>query len=256
LQKIADERMIKFEEVTKKFGTITALSEVSFEIKEGEFVFLTGPSGAGKTTVFKLILREYLPTEGKIFVCDREVNRLLRKKVCHHRREIGVVFQDFKLLFDRTVFENVALPLEIKKMSGPKIREKVEDVLVKVGLLERRDLFPAQLAGGELQRTALARAIITEPKILLADEPTGNLDPKISLQLVELFRQINQGGTAVVMATHNAKIVDSFEERVIELAEGKVIRDQARGKYEAEEEKKEEPKKEDKSRKRKGGKHD
>lgn len=252
--------MIKFENVSKKFGTIEALLGISFEINDGDFVFLTGPSGAGKSTIFKLILREYLPTEGKITVCDREVNLLSGKKVCHHRQEIGVVFQDFKLLSDRTVFENVALPLEIKKTSEVKIKERVENVLVAVGLLERKNLFPAQLAGGELQRTALARAIINEPKILLADEPTGNLDPKTSLQLVELFRQIKQGGTTVIMATHNANIVDSFKERVIELVQGKIVRDEVKGGYQAEEPKKEEPKeeskKEEKTKKRKEGKHD
>lgn len=240
--------MIKFENVTKKFGQITALSEVSFEINDGEFVFLTGPSGAGKTTVFKLILREYLPTEGKVFVGEKDISQLYGSRVCRYRREIGVVFQDFKLLADRTVFENVALPLEIKKIPQPKITEQLEEVLSRVGLLERRNLFPAQLAGGELQRTALARAIITEPKILLADEPTGNLDPKTALQLVELFRQINKDGTTVIMATHNARIVDSFKERVIELIEGKVVRDEPEGRYEVEEE----PKKEDEKAKKKG----
>jgi cell division transport system ATP-binding protein len=234
--------MIKFENVTKKFGPITALSEVSFEINDGEFIFLTGPSGAGKTTIFKLILREYLPTEGKVFVEEKDLSQLYGSKVCRHRREIGVVFQDFKLLADRKVSENVALPLEIKKVPQSEITRQLEEVLSRVGLLEREGLFPAQLAGGELQRTALARAIITKPEILLADEPTGNLDPKTALQLVELFRQINKDGTTVIMATHNAKIVNSFRERVIELGEGKMVRDEPEGKYEVEESEKEDEK--------------
>jgi cell division transport system ATP-binding protein len=234
--------MIKFENVTKKFGPITALSEVSFEINDGEFIFLTGPSGAGKTTIFKLILREYLPTEGKVFVEEKDLSQLYGSKVCRHRREIGVVFQDFKLLADRKVSENVALPLEIKKVPQSEITRQLEEVLSRVGLLEREGLFPAQLAGGELQRTALARAIITKPEILLADEPTGNLDPKTALQLVELFRQINKDGTTVIMATHNAKIVNSFRERVIELGEGKMVRDEPEGRYEVEESEKEDEK--------------
>ena len=224
--------MIKFENVQKKFGEIAALKDISFEIPEGEFVFLTGPSGAGKTTILRLILKELPPSGGKIFVNNQEVSKIKGKKVCEHRREIGVVFQDFKLLADRTVFENVSLPLEIKGISLAQIKKEVEETLKAVGLWERKDLFPIQLAGGELQRTSLARAIITRPKILLADEPTGNLDPKTSWQLVELIKGENAKGVTVIMATHNAGIVDFLKERVIELQDGSIIRDQKKGSYE------------------------
>lgn len=225
--------MIKFKEVTKVFGSITALDEVSFNIDQGEFVFLTGPSGAGKTTIFKLLLREYLPTRGEINVFEKDLAQLRGQKICHYRRKIGVVFQDFKLLWEKTVFENIAIPLEIGKLSPKEIKGRVEEILEKVSLLERKDLFPAQLAGGELQRVSLARAIVNRPEILFADEPTGNLDPKTSLVLVELLKDINQEGTTVVMATHNVGIVDLFNERVIELAGGKVVRDEEKGKYES-----------------------
>jgi len=224
--------MIKFENVSKRFGSIKALEDISFEISEGEFVFLTGPSGAGKTTILKLILKELLPTDGKISVDNQDINKIRGKKICEHRRRIGVVFQDFKLLTDRTVFENVSLPLEIKKIPLNQIKKEVEETLTAVGLWERRDLFPVQLAGGELQRTSLARAIISKPKILLADEPTGNLDPKTSWQLIELIKNENLKGITIIMATHNVKIVDSLKERVIELQDGKIVRDQKKASYE------------------------
>jgi cell division transport system ATP-binding protein len=225
--------MIKFENVSKKFGSIAALDDVSFEIGEGEFVFLTGPSGAGKTTIVKLILKEFLPTEGKILVNDQDVSKIKNPKICDYRRGMGVVFQDFKLLPDRTVFENVALPLEIRKKSLIEINKAVEETLKSVGLLERRDLFPSQLAGGELQRASLARAIINDPKILLCDEPTGNLDPKTSWQLIELIKKVNQKGVTIIMATHNVNIVDSLKERVLELDGGKLVRDQRGASYES-----------------------
>ncbi|MGB9637257.1 MAG: cell division ATP-binding protein FtsE [Microgenomates group bacterium] len=223
--------MIVFEKVTKKFGQITALQDVSFEIAKGEFVFLTGPSGAGKTTVIKLLLAEYLPTSGTIKVNEEKVSKLPSRKLYHWRRKLGVVFQDYKLFWDRTVEENVGLPLRIRGLSDKEIREKVGKILEQVGLQERTHLFPAQLAGGELQRACLARAIITEPEILLADEPTGNLDPVTSLEMVKLFKEINDKGTTVLMATHNREIVDSSKNRVIELEKGKVVRDEKEGKY-------------------------
>lgn len=224
--------MIKFDDVSKKFGSITALDAVTFEIDEGSFVFLTGPSGAGKTTILKLILRGCLPTSGSVFVGDLNLGKLSSGKVPEWRRKIGVVFQDFKLLTDRTIFENVALPLEVAKDNDKSIKAKVDEVLELVGLKDRADLFPAQLAGGELQRACLARAVVSNPKIVLADEPTGNLDPVTSREIVKLLQKINKMGTTILMATHNAEIVNSLRERVIKLEKGKVVKNEAKGKYE------------------------
>ena len=224
--------MIKFENVTKKFGEILALKNISFEVEPGEFVFITGPSGAGKTTIVKLILKEILPSEGKIKVDGEDVEKISLGKLPAFRQKIGVVFQDFKLLQDRTVFENVCLPLEVTKKEKKEIEKQVKEVLELVGLKERENLFPAQLAGGELQRTCLARAVISNPKILIADEPTGNLDPSTSWQIVKLLKKINKMGTTVIMATHNVDIVDSLKERVIKLDKGEVLKDEKEGKYE------------------------
>lgn len=224
--------MIKFENVTKKFGEILALKNISFEVEPGEFVFITGPSGAGKTTIVKLILKEILPSEGKIKVDEEDVEKISLGKLPAFRQKIGVVFQDFKLLQDRTVFENVCLPLEVTKKEKKEIEKQVKEVLELVGLKERENLFPAQLAGGELQRTCLARAVVSNPKILIADEPTGNLDPSTSWQIVKLLKKINKMGTTVIMATHNVDIVDSLKERVIKLDKGEVLKDEKEGKYE------------------------
>lgn len=224
--------MIKFENVTKKFGDIVALRSVSFEVKPGEFVFITGPSGAGKTTIVKLILKEILPSEGKIEVLGENLEKISPQKLPFLRQKIGVVFQDFKLLPDRTVFENTALPLEVEKKEKKEIEKTVKEILELVGLLDRQDLFPLQLAGGELQRTCLARAVAGNPKILIADEPTGNLDPTTSWQIVKLLKKINKIGTTVIMATHNVDIVDSLKERVIKIDKGEVLKDEKEGKYE------------------------
>ena len=224
--------MVKFENVTKKFGDIVALRSVSFEVKPGEFVFVTGPSGAGKTTLVKLILKEMSPSEGKIEVLGEDLEKISSAKLPFFRQKIGVVFQDFKLLPDRTVFENTALPLEVEKKEKKEIEKTVKEVLELVGLLDRESLFPAQLAGGELQRTCLARAVISNPKILIADEPTGNLDPTTSWQIVKLLKKINKMGTTVIMATHNVDIVDSMRERVIKIDKGEVLKDEKEGKYE------------------------
>lgn len=223
--------MILFEKVSKKFGGIVALDDVSFRIEDSELVFLTGPSGAGKTTAIKLILGEYLPTSGEIEVNGERVNKIPRRKLYLWRRKLGVVFQDYKLFSDRTVAENIALPLYIQKIPFSEVKMRVEKILDLVGLSERANLFPAQLAGGELQRATLARAIVTKPELLLADEPTGNLDPTTSQEMMKLFKEINENGTTILMATHNTEIVDSFKERVIELQSGKVVRDEKEGKY-------------------------
>jgi len=223
--------MVKFINVTKNFGNVVALSNVSFNIEKGEFVFLTGPSGAGKTTVVKLILGEFPPTEGKIIFNNQDLSGVPLGKILGLRRAVGVIFQDFRLIPDRTVFENVALPLEILGKAEKEIKAQVEEVLKRVGLQKRAHFFPAQLAGGELQRTSLARALVKKPLILLADEPTGNLDPACGWQLVKLLRKINQEGTTVLMATHNVDIVNSLRARVIRLDKGRVVRDENKGRY-------------------------
>lgn len=223
--------MVKFENVTKKFGDITALKGVSFVIEPGEFVFVIGPSGAGKSTLVKLILREYLPSEGIIKVKDFNLHELPKKKIPGYRRQIGVVFQDFKLLSDQTVFENVALALRVLNEAEEKIEQKVLNILDLVGLKGKDNFFPSQLSGGELQRVCLARAIVGEPEIIIADEPTGNLDLGIARQIVNLLKKINETGKTVIMATHNFEIVNTLGQRVIELDKGKLVSDQKKGKY-------------------------
>ena len=223
--------MIIFNKVTKKFGDITALDEITFKVDKGEFIFLTGPSGAGKSTLIKLILGEYLPTSGEIEINGEEITQIPRRKLFLWRRKLGVVFQDYKLFWDRTVAENVALPLQILKEKSAQVDEKVKRILELVGLEERANLFPAQLAGGELQRATIARAVVTAPELLLADEPTGNLDPKTSEGIMRLLKEINEKGTTILMATHNSEIVDSFKTRIVELDKGKLCRDEKEAKY-------------------------
>jgi len=223
--------MIKFDQVTKKFGEIVALDGVSFEIEPGEFVFITGPSGAGKTTLAKLMLREYLPTSGKIKVAQFDLNEMKSKDLPQLRRQIGMVFQDFKLLSDRTVWENVALALRVLGKSEEEIEKEIPRILKMVGLEKRAELFPAQLAGGELQRAGLARAVVGQPEIIIADEPTGNLDLATAWQIIKLLQKVNKMGKTVIMATHNFEIVNAMKERVIEFNEGKLISDKKKGKY-------------------------
>lgn len=223
--------MVKFTNVTKKFGDIIALDSVSFNIKQGEFVFLVGPSGAGKTTIVKLILKEYLPTNGEIQIGGVPVDKIPNKKIPEYRRKIGVVFQDFKLLIDQTVFENVAVALKILGEKEDIIEKEVDKILRLVGLSERADLFPGQLAGGEIQRACLARAIAGQPEIIIADEPTGNLDIGTARSIVKLLKKINETGKTVLMATHNFEIVNEMNQRVIELKSGKIVSDQKKGKY-------------------------
>lgn len=224
--------MIEFKNVTKQFkdGTL-ALDKVSFAIGPGEFVFIVGPSGAGKTTILRLLIRDILPTVGSIFVQKEEVNSLHLRKVPPLRRKIGAAFQDYKLLWDRTVFENVSLPLEILGRPSQAVENEVLEILELVGLRKKGDLFPLQLSGGELQRAVIARALAPKPEILFADEPTGNLDPGTAWQIVKLLKQINETGKTVIMATHNFDIVDSLNERVITLEKGKILRDEKKGKY-------------------------
>lgn len=223
--------MISFDHVSKLYGETHALSDISVEIKDGEFVFLIGPSGAGKTTFLKLLTREIVPTKGDIMLDDWKINTLSASNIHLLRRRVGVVFQDFKLLTDRTVFENVALALEILGKDTHEIDHDVDRVLALVGLATKKNLFPQQLSAGELQRTSIARTIVGGPKVILADEPTGNLDPETSWGILDVLQAINTIGTTIIMATHNAGIVNDLKKRTITLEHGQLIRDEVRGKY-------------------------
>lgn len=209
------------------------LSDINLKVDKGEFSFLIGPTGSGKTTLLRLLIRDLLPSQGRVFVTDWDLIKLPHNKIPALRQKIGVVFQDLKLLMDRNVFENVALSLEVVGVTPAKIKSKVEEVLKLVGLDRHWKKFPLELSGGELQRTAIARAMVAEPEILLADEPTGNLDLGTSWQIVKLFEELNKKGTTIIMATHNAEIVNNFGKRVIALEKGKIIRDEKKGKYAA-----------------------
>jgi len=225
--------MIVFEHVSKKFSSsITALEDISLEIQKGEFVFLVGPSGAGKSTLLRLLAREYLPSSGKVTVDKIDISKIEDSQLPQYRKRVGFVFQDFKLLDDRTVYENVALSLEVRGVEDKDIEKDVEKTLKMFDIWNRRNLFPVQLSGGEAQRTAIARAIIGKPEILLADEPTGDLDPQTAWQVLQLLIEINSWGTTVVMATHNKEIVDTQKRRVVSLKDGKVVKDSSEGGYE------------------------
>lgn len=219
--------MINFQKVSKKFGTgSTVLSEISLQIDKDEFVFLVGPTGSGKTTIFRLITGEILPTEGNVVVSDWNVVKLPKGKIPDLRKKVGVVFQDLKLINDRTVFENILLPLEIGNKEERQARKRADEVLEQVGLSNHKNKFPVQLSGGELQRVAIARALALSPQILLADEPTGNLDPATAFDIVNKLLEINKKGTTVIMATHNFDIVKNIQKRVIALDKGRVVRDE------------------------------
>ena len=225
--------MIRLDNVTKTYpaGARPALDAVSFGIEKGEFVFLIGQSGSGKTTVLRLLLHEEVSDSGLVAVNGRNLNRMAGRKVPELRRKIGCVFQDFRLLPKKTVYENVAFALEVINKSPKAIRRTVPEVLDLVGLQGKAQRMPNELSGGEQQRVAIARAFVNRPLVLLADEPTGNLDPDTSQGIMSLLERINRTGTTVVMATHDNNIVDAMRRRVIELEYGKVIRDQSRGVY-------------------------
>ena len=206
-----------------------ALIDVDLVIPDGDFVFLVGPSGAGKSTLTKLLIRDELPTTGTVFVAGKDVTRLKRRDVPRLRRQIGTVFQDFKLLPTKTVRENVAFALEVTGTPGPQIRPAVSRVLELVGLTAQADQLPAQLSGGEQQRTAIARALVHDPRIIIADEPTGNLDPLISWEIIQLLLRINELGTTVLMATHNAEVVTAMRRRVVAMEDGRIVRDEVGG---------------------------
>jgi cell division transport system ATP-binding protein len=223
--------MIKFQNVTKKYQNIFALKNVSFEIEKGEFVSIVGKSGAGKTTLLKLILAEEKPTEGKIFFEGEDLSKIKTGKIPYYRRKIGAIFQDYKLLDSKTTYENVAYALQVIGASDSEISENVPKVLEIVGLSKRANNFPSELSAGERQRVSIARALIHRPKVILADEPTGNLDPYNTLEIIKLLLKIHEMGTTLILATHNKEIVNSLKKRVITLENGIIIRDEKVGRF-------------------------
>ena len=224
--------MIEMMNVTKKYNKgITAINNLSIQIKDGEFVYVVGPSGAGKSTFIKMMYREEKATKGRIRVGKYDLMKIRDRQIPFLRRYVGVVFQDFKLLQHKTVFENVAYAMEVIEKSPREIKRRVEDVLELVNLKHRMSNFPNELSGGEQQRVAIARAIVNTPGILIADEPTGNLDPDTSMEIMDILERINEQGTTIVMATHNSQIVNEKKHRVIAIENGQIVRDQEQGEY-------------------------
>ncbi len=224
--------MIELENVSKSYSTgAPAIKGISLKIENGEFVFIVGNSGSGKSTLIKLLMKELEPTSGKIYVNGRFLNNMRRRKIADHRRDIGVVFQDFRLLRDRNVYENIAFAQRVVETPIRVIRRRVPAMLALVGLSEKYRSYPKELSGGEQQRVALARALVNNPSILLADEPTGNLDPKTSREIMKLLEEINKRGTTVVVVTHNREIVDAMNKRVITMHKGVVLSDEKKGGY-------------------------
>lgn len=220
--------MIQLENVTKIFGTgVAGVLDITLSVDNGEFIFLVGHTGSGKTTLLRLLIRDMVPTEGKIFVDELDIAKLPNHKIPQLRKKIGVIFQDLKLLTDRTIFENVLLPMQFSNLSSSESRTRAEELLDRVGVLSHRDKFPVQLSGGELQRVAIARALSLNPDVLLADEPTGNLDTETAFGIVDLLAAINKTGTTVIMATHNLDIIRKLPKRVITLDSGKLVKDSA-----------------------------
>ena len=218
--------------VTKKYNKgITAINNLSIQIKDGEFVYVVGPSGAGKSTFIKMMYREEKVTKGRIRVGKYDLMKIRDRQIPFLRRYVGVVFQDFKLLQHKTVYENVAYAMEVIEKSPREIKRRVEDVLELVNLKHRMNNFPNELSGGEQQRVAIARAIVNTPGILIADEPTGNLDPETSMEIMDILERINEQGTTIVMATHNSQIVNEKKHRVIAIENGQIVRDQEQGEY-------------------------
>jgi cell division transport system ATP-binding protein len=224
--------MIKLENVTKDYkGAVRALEDITLDMEKSEFVFVVGPSGSGKSTLLKILTKEEEPTNGDVWVAGKNLRTLPRWRVPYLRRNVGCVFQDFKLLPNKTVFENVAFGLEVIGRPKSVVQRQVPQILDLVGLGEKLDRFPEELSGGEQQRVSIARAFVNRPLILLADEPTGNLDPATSVGIMRLLDRINRTGTTIVMATHDHAIVDSMRRRVVELEGGRIVRDQSRGIY-------------------------
>ena len=225
--------MIEFKNVTKKYdNNVIALDNISVRIDSGEFVFLVGPSGAGKSTFVKMLLKEIDPTSGAVTVSNKDLKSVLRKEVPYYRRKIGLVFQDYRLINTLNVFENVAFAMRVIDATPKEIRRRVPMVLALVGLSEKSKSFPNELSGGEQQRVSLARAITNNPTLLIADEPTGNLDPETAKDIMRLLMDINKAGTTILMATHAKDIVNASKRRVIALEKGKIVRDEKKGRYE------------------------
>ena len=224
--------VILFENVCKDYkGDVHAVSDVSFRVEKGEFVFIVGTSGSGKSTLIKLMMREIKPTSGKVFINGRELGRMRRYNIAKYRRTIGVVFQDFRLLQDRSVYENVAFAQRVIEVPPKEIARQVPRVLSVVGLSEKLKAYPTELSGGEQQRVALARALVNNPVLLLADEPTGNLDPANSWEIMKLLEEVNRRGTTVIVVTHNKEIVDMMQKRVIYMKNGLMVSDTQKGGY-------------------------
>jgi cell division transport system ATP-binding protein len=224
--------MISLQRVTKIYrNDVTALEDVSIEIDKGEFVFVVGPSGSGKSTMVRLLLKQEDATRGDVFVAGKNLSKITSFKVPHLRRNVGTVFQDYKLLQDKTAFENVSFALEVIGKPKHVIDQRVPEILEYVGLGDKLNAYPDELSGGEQQRVSIARACVNRPLVLLADEPTGNLDPNTSVDIMRLLDKVNRVGTTILMATHDQAIVDAMRKRVIELDKGRVIRDQSRGVY-------------------------
>ena len=217
--------MVKFKLVTKTYGEVCALKDVSFEVKDGEFIFLMGPSGAGKTTILKLILKEIFPDTGEIHVGGVDVSKVSEKDLPGFRQKVGCVFQDFKLLNERTTYENIEIALAVLDVPESKWKERIEKILKMVGLFDRKNLFPSQLSGGEIQMASLARALVVNPDLILADEPTGNLDWDKADEIMEVLEKVNAEGKTVIVATHNKEIVNKMKKRIIKLASGKIIKE-------------------------------
>ncbi len=224
--------VISFQHVWKRYSTGTeALRDINLSVPEGDFIFLVGPSGAGKSTVVRLLIREEKPTKGKIFVDGVELGRMKRRQLPYYRRKVGLVFQDFKLLPNLTVYENVAFALRVHGEADRVIRDRVAEALDTVGLAGKEQTYPNNLSGGEQQRVAIARALVHAPRLIVADEPTGNLDPATAWEIMQLFLRINSRGATVVMATHNREIVDLLRRRVIAIDAGQIARDDRSGRY-------------------------
>ena len=227
--------MIEFRNVSKVYNkNVKALTNVNINIDKGEFVFLVGPSGAGKSTFIKMLLKEVEPSTGNIVMGNEELSKIKRRQIPYHRRKIGMVFQDFRLIPTLNVYENVAFAMRVVGASPKEIRKRVPMVLSLVGLSNKYKMFPTELSGGEQQRVSIARAIVNNPKVLIADEPTGNLDPETAKEIMELIDDINKAGTTVVMATHAKEIVNSMKKRVIAIDKGEVVSDVQKGGYEYE----------------------
>ncbi len=227
--------MIELKDVTKVYeGNVTGVEHINLQIEDGEFVFIVGESGSGKSTLLKLLMRELLPDEGSIFIDGKDITKLRRSKVAELRRNMGIVFQDYRLLSSRTVYENVAFALEVIEVPPKKIQRSVPAALNLVGLAHKAKSMPNGISGGEQQRTAIARAIVNNPALVLADEPTGNLDPRNSEEIMDVLDAINRRGTTVIVATHDRDIVDEMQKRVIHIEDGMIVRDSQEGGYDDE----------------------